>query len=456
MSVNIEEIILSNLLYDEEFSKKTLTFLEREWFKERNEQVIFGLIKEYTEKYNTCPKKEALLIDLEELSLNQDEHENAIDLIKSLDQKEVDLDWLIDNTEQWAKDRAIHNAILESISIIDKNVKSKKSEGDIPEILSDALSVGFDNHVGHDYLEDFEKRFDFYHKKEEKIPFSINILNKITNGGVSRKTINVFMGGTGTGKTLVKCHLASDYLRMGKNVLYITLEMAEEEIAKRIDSNCLNIKMDDIGSVTKNMFIQSLDELKNQKLGNLIIKEYPTASAHVGHFRFLLKELKMKKKFVPDVLIIDYLNICASSRIKSRDGSSYLYVKTVTEEIRGLSQEFNIPIITSTQLNREGYVNSDPGMENTSECVSLDTLVKMDDGSSKEIQNIKIGDRILGKDGFVEVTNVFDKKVKMSYKITTKSGKTLILSKDHEVFTKEGLKNIKNGLKVGDKLFIKN
>ena len=369
--MSFEKIILENFLYNDDYARKILAFLKSDYFSELSEKVVFQELQKYIIEYNSRPTKEALKICLDDVdNLNEEVFKHSLDLIDSLNESSEEFDWLVNKTEEWAKEKSVHNAILESISILDG--KSKQDKGAIPELLSEALGVSLDTNIGHDYINDYVERFEFYHKEETKIPFDLKYFNTITGGGIPNKSLTVFLAGTGGYKTLTKCHIAASLLERGHNVLYITLEMAEEKIAERIDANLLNINLDDLKAMDEIYFQRGMEKLKKQNIGKLIIKEYPTATAHAGNFRFLLRELKLKKSFVPEIIIIDYLNICASSRLKAAAMiQSYNYVKAIAEEIRGLAVEYNVPIITSSQLNRAGFASSDPGLENTSESFGL-------------------------------------------------------------------------------------
>jgi len=368
----IELTILRNFLINEDYSRKVFPFIKFEYFDERNEKVIFEEIHSFISKYNKLPSKEILLIELDNRSdITGDEHSKITSIIRDFTEDPVELQWLIDSTEKWCKDRAIYLALMESIQLADGNSETKNKDA-IPSILSEALSVCFDSHVGHDYLADYEERFESYHRTETKIPFDLEFFNKITKGGIPNKTLNIALAGTGVGKSLFMCHFASSVLLQGKNVLYITLEMAEEKIAERIDSNLLNVSIKEIVDLPKQMFENKISKLASKTQGNLIIKEYPTASAHSGHFRSLLNELSLKKSFRPDIIFIDYLNICASSRYKSNlSVNSYSYIKAIAEELRGLAVEFNVPIVSATQTTRSGYRNSDVELTDTSESFGL-------------------------------------------------------------------------------------
>ena len=371
-SERIERTALRNLVFNEEYTRRVIPFIRKEYFEDRAERTIFEEIQKFVTEYNKNPTRETLEIDLQKRKdLNETEYNRIVDIIKSLNPQEVDLDWLINTTEKFCKDRAIHNAVLDGIHIIEGKDKQRSPEA-IPDILSDALAVSFDTSVGHDYLEDIDQRFDFYHTKEEKIPFDIDFFNKITKGGLPPKTLNVALAGTGVGKTLFMCHIASHILSMNKNVLYITMEMAEERIAERIDANLMNVSMEDLQSLNRKMFTDKLTKISTKTTGKLIIKEYPTASAHAGHFRTLINELALKKTFKPDIVFIDYINICASSRFKpGANVNSYTYIKSIAEELRGLAVECNFPIVTATQTTRTGFVSTDVGLEDTSESFGL-------------------------------------------------------------------------------------
>ena len=354
----IERTTLSNLVYNEPYARKVLPFIKPEYFANRHERVVFEEINKFVEKYGNQPTKEALSIELDNRKdLNEDEFKSVLDIVQTLSNAEVDMQWLVDTTEKFCKDKAVYNAILSGIQIIEGKDKQHTAEA-IPNILSDALAVAFDQNVGHDYVENGEERYEFYHKKEEKLEFDLDL--------------NIAIAGTGVGKSLFMCHMAASTLMQGKNVLYITLEMAEERIAERIDANLMNITMDDLHELPKKMFTDRLSKIQTKTNGKLIIKEYPTASAHSGHFRSLMKELALKKSFKPDIIFIDYLNICASSRFKGNANvGSYFYIKAIAEELRGLAVEHNVPIMSATQTTRGGYANSDIGLEDTSESIGL-------------------------------------------------------------------------------------
>ena len=368
----IETTILRNLIYDEEFSRKVIPFIQLDYFEQRIERVIFEEISKFIVKYGSSITTEALAIQLEDRDdLNETEIKESRDAVSLFTDDKVDNQWLVDTTEKWCRDRAIYLALMESISLADGK-DDKKGRDAIPSILSDALAVSFDNHIGHDYLEDYEERYELYHKKEDKIQFDLEFFNKITKGGIPNKTLNIALAGTGVGKSLFMCHVASSVLLQGKNVLYITLEMAEEKIAERIDANLLNVNIQNITDLPKPMFEKKVHKLKKKTQGELIIKEYPTASAHSGHFKALLNELSLKKSFKPDIIFIDYLNICASSRYRANSNvNSYSYIKAIAEELRGLAVEANLPIVSATQTTRSGYGSSDVDLTDTSESFGL-------------------------------------------------------------------------------------
>ena len=373
MSENLNKTILRSLLTNEEYLRKVVPFLKPNYF-EGPLKLIFKQIAEFVEKHNTLPTLEAFRIDLEQNEKISDDMFTEVSamLPEIFSPVDIDPDFLLEKTENWCQERALHIAIMESINILDgKNEKMTKNA--IPELLSEALGVGFDNNIGHDYIDNAEDRYDFYNRVEEKIPFDIELLNIITKGGLPDKTLNIILAGTGVGKSLGMCHIAASSLLQGKNVLYITMEMAEERIAERIDANLLDIPIDQLDKLPKTMFTEKVNNLAKKTVGKLIVKEYPTGAAHAGHFRALLKELKLKKSFIPDIIFIDYLNICASSRMKSMGGAinSYTYIKAIAEELRGIAVEFAVPVVSATQTTRSGFSNSDPGLEDTSESFGL-------------------------------------------------------------------------------------
>ena len=371
MNNRIEQTILSNLFFNEEYTRKVLPFIKEDYFTNRTEKLLYQEVYKFVEKYKNTPTKDAILIELNQRKdINEEEHTAIRHMVVGLSEEEAEQQWLLDTTEKFCKDRAVHNAVLSGITILDGKDKKKTPEA-IPHILSEALAVSFDKSVGHDYVEDADKRFEWYHTKEKRYQFDLNYFNKITKGGVPSKTLNIALAGTGVGKSLFMCHVASSYLLQGLNVLYITLEMAEERIAERIDANLFNVTIDDLHDMPKQLYDNKVSKLNEKTTGKLIIKEYPTASAHSGHFKSLINELALKKSFKPDVIFVDYLNICASSRFKGGNISSYFYIKAIAEELRGLAVEHNVPIFSATQTTRTGFVSTDIGLEDTSESFGL-------------------------------------------------------------------------------------
>ena len=368
----IETTILQNLIFSEEYSRKVIPFIQPDFFEDRKEKIIFEEIVSFIVKYGSSITTEALNIEIENRTdLTDSEAKEIREINQNLKESVVDYQWLLDTTEKWCRDRAIYLALMESIHIADGN-DEKKTRDAIPNILSDALSVSFDNNIGHDYLLNYEERYDFYHKKEEKIPFDLEYFNKITKGGLPNKTLNIALAGTGVGKSLFMCHVASSVLLQGRNVLYITMEMAEEKIAERIDANLLDVSIQNLSDLPKLMFENKVTDVSKKTQGQLIIKEYPTAGAHSGHFKTLLNELSLKKSFKPDIIFIDYLNICASSRYKAGSNvNSYSYIKAIAEELRGLAVETNVPIVSATQTTRSGFGSSDVDLTDTSESFGL-------------------------------------------------------------------------------------
>ena len=371
----LEQTILKNLIYNEDFTRKVLPFMRADYFGDNIEKVVFKEIFEFVNKYKNLPTHESLVINFtESKSLTEVEVRDSIELLNEMHlsrEEKVESKWLVEQTEKFCQDKAIYNAIMESVSILDDK-NGIKPKGEIPKLLSDALGVSFDQHIGHDYMSDYQSRFDFYHKVESRVKFDLDIFNKITKGGLPTKTLNIALAGTGVGKSLFMCHVAGSCLSQGQNVLYITMEMAEERIAERIDANLLNIDLNELQTMTKEDYERKFKVLQNKAHGKLIIKEYPTASASSLHFRALLSELHLKKNFVPDIIFIDYLNICASARIKAGGSvNSYTYIKSIAEELRGLAVEHNVPIVSATQTTRSGFSNSDAGLEDTSESFGL-------------------------------------------------------------------------------------
>ena len=369
----VEFLILRNLIHNEEYVRKVIPFIKSEYFEDFNQKVIFDEITKFVEEYNEPATKEVLCIETEKRNdINDTSFKEITQIIGGLDDEPTEFNWLVDTTEKWCRDRAIYIALMESIQLADGKADESKGRDAIPSILSDALAVSFDTHIGHDYLNDYEERYESYHRKEDKIEFDLEYFNKITKGGLPNKTLNIALAGTGVGKSLFMCHVASSALLQGKNVLYITLEMAEEKIAERIDANLLNVPIQDIVDLPKQMFDKKVINLAKKTQGTLIIKEYPTASAHSGHFKSLLQELALKKSFRPDIIFIDYLNICASSRYRGNSTvNSYSYIKAIAEELRGLAVESNVPIVSATQTTRSGFGSSDVELTDTSESFGL-------------------------------------------------------------------------------------
>ena len=373
MTLKIEEITLSKLILNDTYTKKVLPFIKDEYYDSQSHKILFSTLSEYVNKFETTPEPNALKIEVEKRrDISEEIYKEVEQFLNNLDRDHYNEDWLIETTEKWCKEKAIYIALMESVKIADGQDKTRTKDA-IPSIMSEALGVCFDDHVGHDYIQDSDERYDFYHRKEEKIPFDIEYLNKITKGGIPNKTLNIALAGTGVGKSLFMCHVASSVLLQGRNVLYITMEMAEEKIAERIDANLLDIPIQQLTSplLTKEKYSSKLLQLKQKTQGKLIIKEYPTASAHVGHFKALLNELSMKKGFSPDIIFVDYLNICASARYKGTIVNSYTYVKAIAEELRGLAVEFDLPIVSATQTTRAGFGSSDPDLTDTSESFGL-------------------------------------------------------------------------------------
>jgi len=367
----IEQKIIEGLFINEDYLRKVIPYLQETYFRGFNEKIIFKLVIDYVEKYNRCPNIESLKVDLNNKSdLSEDQYSECSKYLSGIVPDSMDIDWLINETEKFCQDQAIYNAIMESIQILDG--KTKTSKGAIPNLLTDALSVSFDPHIGHDFIEDADSRYQYYHLKEHKLPFNLDYFNKITQGGLSKKTLNICLAGTGVGKSLFMCHCAASNMMDGKNVLYITMEMAEEKIAERIDANLMGVSLDELSVLPKDAYDKKLNRIKDKTAGRLIIKEYPTAGAGVNHFRHLLNELKIKRNFVPNIIYIDYLNICMSSRIKyGASVNSYTYIKAIAEELRGLAVEYSLPILSATQTTRAAFTSSDIGLEDTSESFGL-------------------------------------------------------------------------------------
>ena len=441
--MKIEYIILKGLLYHDDFVQRALPFIKKEYFPEQKYKIVFGFISEFIEKYRGLPTYEAILIDIGASNISEVDLKDSVALLEELHKsksEDTDIDWLIDQTEKWIQNRAIYIAIMESVNILDgKN--NNKVRGEIPQLLSDAISVSIHNNVGHDYLLNAEDRYDVLHRKEKLVSTGIDILDRVLGGGFPPASLSLFMSNvTGGGKTLTKCHLAASALLQGKNVLYITLEMAEPQIANRIDANLLNIELNTLKTVSKQDFIKKFDNFRNKIVGNLIIKQYPTGSANILHFRSLLNELKLKRGFVPDIVFVDYLNLCASSRIKlGGSTNSYGFMKAVAEEIRGLGMEFDIPFVSSTQSNR---------------CLRLDTIVVEKTKGDIKISELAVDDEILSSgDNFVKVNKIYPQEKQTIYEIRTKSGKVIRCSKNHIFPTVKGLMSLESGLNIGDLLF---
>ena len=371
----LEQTILKNLIYNEEYTRKVVPFLQSDYFSDQVEKLVFREVHDFVNEYKAMPTHEALVINFtEKKNLTEEQVQGAIKLLKDLDDKKAEptqTDWLVEQTEKFCQDKAIYNAIMESVGILDDK-SGKRAKGEIPKLLSDALGVSFDQNVGHDYTQDYESRYEFYHRTEKRVKFDLDLFNKITKGGLPIKTLNIALAGTGVGKSLFMCHCAASAISQGHNVLYITMEMAEERIAERIDANLLNVELGELHTMTKEDYTRKFNSLTNKVQGKLIIKEYPTASASVMHFRALLQDLALKKNFKPDIIFIDYLNICSSARIKQgANVNSYSYIKAIAEELRGLAVECGLPIVSATQTTRSGFTNTDPGLEDTSESFGL-------------------------------------------------------------------------------------
>lgn len=442
--VELEKLILDNLIHNIEYTRKVLPFLKKEYFRQESTKLLFELINNFFETYNNCPTEDSLKIEIDSsVGLSPRIYDEAKLFVNEFKNEKQDESWLLDQTEKFCQERAVQNGILESMTILEGNSKFTKEA--IPSILQSALSVSFEHHIGHNYIEDSEQRFSYYHKKEEKIPFDIDVLNDVTGGGVEKKTLNILIAGTHVGKSLGLCHLAASYLMRGLNVVYITMEMAEEKIAERIDANLLDVQINALRDLPQDIFAKKIERIRSKTLGKLFIKEYPTASVHVGHFRHLLNELRLKKNFQVDVVVIDYINICASSRLKYNNGiNSYMMVKSIAEELRGLGVEFNVPIWTATQTNRQGY------------CLDKNTFVIEKNKGNILLKDVKINDELLSSNGYNTVVKIFDKSIKKSYKIKTKSGKEIICSAEHIFPTKFGELSISAGLKIGNSLYINN
>jgi replicative DNA helicase len=442
----LEQTIIKNLIYNEEYIRKVLPFIRPDYFSDNAEKIVFKEIFDFLNQYKNPPTHEALVINFtEKKNLTEPQVQEAIALLNKVhsDKDEpTETQWLIEQTEKFCQDKAIYNAIMESVSILDSK-NEKRTKGEIPQLLSDALGVSFDNNIGHDYTQDYDSRYDSYHKVESRIRFDLDLFNKITKGGLPIKTLNIALAGTGVGKSLFMCHVAAGNLSQGQNVLYITMEMAEEKIAERIDANLLNIDLDELRTISKEDYLRKFSALKSKTQGKLIIKEYPTAGASVLHFRALLNDLALKKNFRPDIIFIDYLNICCSARIKpGANVNSYSYIKAIAEELRGLAVEFALPVVSATQTTRSGF------------CLALDTKIIEKTKGEILLSEVEVGDQLLSNTGFNIVKTIFPVEKNKVYKITTKSGKEIICSENHVFPTQDCDKSILGGLKVGDMLFV--
>lgn len=449
--MQLEDIILENLLHHEEYARRVLPYLKEEYFHNIGHQTVFSQIREYIGKYNKPPTQEELIIEIQnQKGITQGAYQESIDIVRSLTRKNKTsgLDWLVENTETFCKDKALYNAIVGAASMIE----DKSNVGQIPDLLKDALSVSFDNNIGHDFKEQIAERYKTLHETHEyKIPFDIPVLNEITSGGLPRKTLNVIAASTGAGKSLFLCHCAARNFLAGLNVLYISMEMAEERISERIDANIIEMNIGDLKTISLQDYKKRLMKRIGDKPGRLIVKEYPTASAGASQFRALLNELRLKKDFQPDIIYLDYLNICASSRFKAAAVNSYQYVKAIAEEIRGLAIEYNVPIVSATQLNRSGTDASDVSLGEISDCLDMNTKILTRKGE-KKISELKVGDEISNAFGFTQILKVHHSKVKRAFRIRTKSGKEIICSAEHQFPTADGRKSISSGLSVGDLL----
>lgn len=447
-----EDTILSALMQSEEYARKVIPHLDKDYFAERTDLILYDEISSFFLKYNALPTRESIQVQVQNRNgVSQSDLEESLTKLQNLSPKSQNLDWLLESTEKFCKDRAVYNAIMKAIVILDGDDKTHTKEG-IPSLLQAALGVTFDASVGHSYIDDAAARFDMYTRVDAKIRFDIKMLNDITTGGLSRKSLTLLLAASGGGKSLVMSHMAAANLRDGMNVLYISLEMSEEKIAERIDANLLNVDIDKIALLGKNSFCDKIDGIASKTRGRLFVKEYPTGAGHAGHFRGLLEELKTKQNFVPDVMYVDYLGICASAKMKMGGSvNSYAYLKSIAEELRGLAVENDIALVSAGQVNRGAYNASDLDLSDTSECLSLDSVVY--NTSSREyvrIDSLKPGDNILGSIGPVVVMKTHHTKVKRKYKITTKSGKVIECSADHAFPTNRGRLNISKGLKAGD------
>lgn len=442
MDVTDEKLILSNLIIDNEYIGQVLPFLQSEYFQNKIERASFEVIRDYIQMYNTLPNRTTIIHDLREKdSLNENETADAEQLIKEICniERPPDRIWLIKKTEEFCQNKAVYNAILKAISVYDGTEKTITAHS-IPDLVRDAISINFDSHIGMDLYDDANARYDYYTLQENKVPFSLAILNEITNGGLGRKSLNLILAGLHVGKTLAMISLACDYIKLGYNVLYLTMEMREEEILMRIDANLLKTPINKLKEFSRDNFINKIEKIRQKSYGQIKVKEFPTGAAHSGHFKHIVDELKLKHKFIPDVICVDYMGIMASSRMKMGSQNSYFYLKAVSEELRALAQETNTITFSAMQLTR---------------CLGLDTKVILENETLKEIQDLKIGDKIKSNNEFVEVLNVFPKQTQKAYKIKTKSGKEIVCSGNHVFPTQIGNKSIHSGLSIGDNLISK-
>lgn len=451
--MRLEEQILSGLLNDATYSRKVISFLEKDYFKERHEQVVLDEISKFFAKFNEPATKDILKIQLGQRDDVSDKVLNdAVELVSELSAEKANTAWLVENTEAFCKKMSVYNAVLASIKIIDGSDENLTQDA-IPDLMSKALAVSFDSSVGHSYFDDAEARWEFYNTKENKIPFDLKMLNKIMGDGMERKAMYCIGAQSGGGKSLLMCHIAAATLKLGLNVLYITLEMAAEKISERIDANLMRIDIDKIAETSKDQFMTKINNIKAKTHGKLFVKEYPTGAAHVGHFRALVEELKIKQSFKADLIVVDYMGICASSRVKMGGSvNSYSYVKAIAEELRGFAVEQDVPLLTGAQLNRSGYDNTDVSMSNTAECIYSGSLVTKRDGTIVTISSLKPGDQIRDHEFYKTVLMVHHPKTKSCYEIVTRSGKKIIVSKEHKFPTNYGRYSINDGLQVGWKL----
>lgn len=453
MTERVEDVIFEGLVSDDEFCRKVLHHLHADYFSEHSDQILFKEMRRFYEEHNKAPTKKILKLFVEDHNdLKQEEYTRTISTIDSWGAPEQNKEWLVKRTEQFCQEKSLFNAIMQSIQIMDgKSTKFGKDA--IPGILSDALGVSFDKTIGHDYFAEVDRRYDFYHLKEDRIPFDLEMFNKITKGGIPKKTLSLALAGPNVGKSAFLCHHAASVIKQGKNALYITLEMAEERIAERIDCNLLDVRMDELYRMSKSTFDSKINVLVSKTHGRLVVKEYPTGGAHVGHFEALLDELKLKKNFVPDIIYVDYLNICASQKYSGgANWNSYFAIKAIAEELRAMAVKYDVPVFTASQVNRGGMNNTDIEMTDVSECILTTEKVKLRDGTTKMIGDLCAGDQITSNDVFKTVMMVHHKKMKECVKITLKSGKIITVSRDHKFPTHRGRVCVKGGLGVGDRL----